>query len=85
MPSLPPSVVITFYDYCYYCICILYYNAFGMSFTRDIAAKRNALNTLSPSHSIVHIYIYIISTIVKPPKYADVHAATAETLKAFPH
>lgn len=51
-----------------------------MSFTRDIAAKRNTLNAMPLV--VVYIYIYILMIVKPPPKYADVHT---ETLKAFPH
>lgn len=65
-----------------------------MSFTRDIAAERNALKKKKircPSAFACVVYIYVLVyllTIVKPPKYADVyyiHYAAAETLKAFAH
>lgn len=54
------------YDYCYYyyiCIIIIILcNAFEMSFTRDIAAERNALKKKircpSAFACVVYIYMY---------------------------
>lgn len=59
------SVVITFYDYCYYyyiCIIItILCNAFEMSFTRDIAMVQNALKKKKccPSALVCVFYVCI--------------------------